>query len=80
MWYPRLSKEKALLGVAVLLTGTLVAQTLLVVLSILSIAKGINIPLLLERVSSEGATIFKATPLLLLLSYAISALILRRVR
>jgi len=77
MWYPHLSKEKALLGAVALLMGTLIAQTSVVALSILSIAKGINIPLLLERVSSNGATIFKATPLLILLSYAISAIILR---
>ncbi|WP_175059184.1 hypothetical protein [Thermococcus sp. 2319x1] len=77
MGYPHLSKEKLLLGAAALLVGTLIAQTSVVALSILSIAKGINIPLLLEKASSNGATTFKATPLLILLSYAISAIIIR---
>ncbi|HIH71892.1 MAG: hypothetical protein XD43_1392 [Thermococcales archaeon 44_46] len=69
-------KEKMLLVVAIAFLGTLIAQSSLVVLSILSITRDINVPLLLEKISSDGATTFKATPLLIFLSYAITAILL----
>lgn len=70
-------KEKIIFGGVVLLLGTLLAQTFVVGLSLLSIAKGINIPFLIEKMTTNGETLFRATPILLVLSYALAAIIAR---
>ncbi|HIP88866.1 MAG TPA: hypothetical protein EYH24_02670 [Thermococcus paralvinellae] len=67
--------EKILFGGIVLLLGALLAQTFVVGLSLLSIVKGINIPFLIEKITTNKETIFRATPILLVLSYSLATII-----
>ena len=75
MYLSKEIKEKILFGGVVLLLGTLLAQTFVVGLSLLSIAKGINIPFLIEKITTNRETLFRATPILLILSYALATII-----
>ncbi|ASJ16531.1 hypothetical protein A3L04_05300 [Thermococcus chitonophagus] len=70
-------KIKILFILSVVLLGTMLAQISVIGLSLLTIAKGIQVPYLLERVSNDEGIIFRATPLLIVLSYLFAAVLAR---
>ena len=75
MYPPKETIKKVLFGGIILLLGTLLARTFIVVLSLLSIVKGINIPFLIEKITTNRETLFRATPVLLILSYTLATII-----
>ena len=67
--------QKILFVGIVILLGTLLAQVFVIVLSLLSIAKGINIPFLVEKITINGESLFRVTPILLIISYTFAIII-----
>ncbi|WP_048056007.1 hypothetical protein [Pyrococcus sp. ST04] len=73
-------KDEILLIIMTILLGTLLAQALVIGLSLLSVINGINFPLLLEKTTVHDEILFKAEPILIVMSYATAGVIVRYIK